>query len=223
MVLEDYSLRTLEGVSACLDELYLTDDEKVIPLTKLLDKYQNVVFDTSALITSDINSLKREFSIAGARKQDFFLCYLNKLMSDTSIGGELLFTPRVLEEYLFPFNSETIPTPFQSILRATFTHLDDFVRNVNCGRLLNLNKSEEIVDMYLFNFLRNSSIGFVDKDVISKGCTISKSRGKTAIVSNDRGLMLAWKDLIKLPFLSLDNVHHYARESWDGYAKTLVG
>lgn len=235
MALEDYDLNVIKGVSECLDTVYcksgnsdaffqlINNDRNFLTLVDVLGKYNNVFFDTGALIKPSENDLREIDLISDLRKQNIFLNYLNTLALDNNLGRALVFTKGVMGEYLVPFFSEDIPKGFKQTLKSEFKDLDYFVKTfTNKKRILQLNDEEKSVESYYRDCLKKFSISPVDKDLISKACAISQSRGKTAIISNDCPLISSWKYLVKLPFLSINNCHHYKREMFDRYYKTRV-
>ena len=91
-------------------------------------------------------------------------------------------------------------------------------------RILEFNEREQNRYNYLyenfFNIEENRKIGNVDYDLVISGLTLFHSRGSSAIISNDSGIVDVWRDISEKKSFSKDRFGFFRRKNLDVF-KTL--
>jgi len=116
--------------------------------------------------------------------------------------------------------------PFVLELRRA---IRDYYKERNClinnmrdeQRILEFNEREQNRYNYLYeNFFdieENRKVGDIDYDLVISGLTLFNSRGSSAIISNDSGIVDVWRDISEKKSFSKDRFGVFRREKLDTF------
>jgi len=215
-------------------------NNQIYSLRELINYYDVILPDTSAINGSlDKLRMKKNMRKKVVISKDQYLSY--GFWKDTILDNEknnILFIPEVIveidkiEKVEFPYvpKGNYRKSAFKKFSRNTgiaVIEKKDFLEEVkNRGIIFSLNEREkEAFDSFynLFKFLETDMkrvLSGADYPLVIDGLVSSHSRGKTALISNDYGILCCWAYLLRNPILDLKGkLDFYTRDHFDGFFK----
>lgn len=127
-----------------------------------------------------------------------------------------------INKYLLKKNHHRI-LQLQRSIRDTNKEKNRLIMLLEENRVLVLNLEEQGIYPYFYNLSHNLKnyykLSETDFDLLISGRVLSKTRGPSAIISNDFGIVKAWKSLLNKKEFSIESLGFFVRQKLTSFRR----